>query len=298
MKRSNIVVWLSLLIAVLALVATGAGLFWPGGSGPFDFTTLRGQTARIYGQGLYRYDTLFMAAGNRGVDLVVLVLGIPLLLVSAWLYRRGSLRGSLLLVGTLGYFLYVYASVAFGAAYNQLFLVYVALFSACTFAFVQAFSSIDRQNLAARFSPGVPRRSLAVFMFVGGVVTLFVWGLPLVAALAARQPPDLLDSYTTMVTYALDLAIITPSTFLAGALVLRREPLGYVIALPLLVLIALLLPQIGAQTAMQLSAGVALTPGQIVGPIAGFAVLGLPGAWLLIALLRNISDEETGSAET
>ena len=77
------VVRLSLLIAVLALVATGAGLFWPGGSGPFDFTTLRGQTARIYGQGLYRYDTLFMAAGNRGVDLVVLVLGIPLLLVSA-----------------------------------------------------------------------------------------------------------------------------------------------------------------------------------------------------------------------
>jgi hypothetical protein len=44
------------------------------------------------------------------------------------LYRRGSLRGRLLLIGILTYFLYVYASIAFGAAYNALFLVYVGLF--------------------------------------------------------------------------------------------------------------------------------------------------------------------------
>ena len=40
-------------------------------------------------------------------DLVMLVLGLPLLALSFWLARRGSLRGRLLLAGTLGFILYV-----------------------------------------------------------------------------------------------------------------------------------------------------------------------------------------------
>ena len=140
MKPSNTVIWLSVLIAVLALVATGTALLWQDGGSPFPFTTLRGETAQMYGQGLYRYDSLFTGAGYKGQDTVTLVLGIPLLVVCTLLYRRGSLRGSWLLMGMLGYFLYVYASMALAAAYNVLFLVYVALFSASLFAFIQGFT--------------------------------------------------------------------------------------------------------------------------------------------------------------
>lgn len=50
---------------------------------------------------------------------MVLFLGIPLLVVSIVLYQRGSLAGVLLLTGILGYFLYVYASMALGAAYKM-----------------------------------------------------------------------------------------------------------------------------------------------------------------------------------
>lgn len=66
MNTSNIVVWLSSLIALLALIAAGVGLFWRDGGSPYPFSTLRGQTAHIYGQGLYRYDTLFFGAGYKG----------------------------------------------------------------------------------------------------------------------------------------------------------------------------------------------------------------------------------------
>jgi hypothetical protein len=52
-----------------------------------------------------------------------------------------------------------------------------------------------------------------------------------------------MDSYTTMVTYALDLAIITPAALLCAVLVLRGNPMGYVIAVPLLALLVLLAPQ-------------------------------------------------------
>jgi len=59
-------------------------------------------------------------------------------------------------------------------------------------------------------------------------------------------------------------------------------------AVPLLILLALLAPLIGAQTVSQLSAGVILTPGQIVGPVSGFAVLAIAAVTVVWALLHRI----------
>jgi hypothetical protein len=297
MRTSNAVVGLSALIAVLALVAAGIGLFYGDGGSPFTFTSLRGQPVEIYGQGLYRYDTLFQGAGNKGTDMVTLFLGIPLLVLSVLLYRRGSLRGGLLLMGALTWFLYTYASYALGpVAYNDLFLLYVALFSASLFALVLTFRSFDVRALPARFSARLPRRGLAIFMFVSAFVTLVVWLVAPTTALLQGEPPERLDTYTTLFTNALDLAIIVPIVFLAGVLILRRDPLGYVIAFPLLVLEAFLAPMIAAQTVSQLRARVTFPPGQIVGPIGGFATIAVVAIWVIVILLRNVSDPATSGA--
>jgi hypothetical protein len=290
MKPSHAVVGLAALIMALALIAAGTGLFWQDAGRPFTFTTLHGQTVEMYGQGLYRFDTRFKGAGNRGTDVVTIVLGIPLLAVATLRYWRGSLRWGLLLVGTLAYFLYVYASLALNAAYNSLFLIYVALFSASLFAFVLACSSIDLPALQAHFLPGLPRRGPALFMFASGLATLVIWLGPLLSALVQNQPPNLLESSTTMVTDVLDLGIITPATLLSGVLILRRAPLGYLIALALLVLEMLLAPMIAAQTVFQLAAGISFSAGQIVGPIAGFGILALAAIGVTAALLRKITD--------
>ena len=126
-------------------------------------------------------------------------------------------------------------------------------------------------------------------MFASGIVTLLVWGAPLVAALIKGGAPDRMDSYTTMVTYALDLAIITPATFLSAILILRGEPSGYAIAVPLLTLIILLAPQIILSTILQKSAGVPFTIGEMIGPVAGFVVLGVIAAWLLVDILKGLA---------
>jgi hypothetical protein len=279
---------------VLALVATGIGLFWRGAGSPFSFTTLRGETVQMYGQGLYRYNSLFTGAGFKGQDVVTLVLGIPLLALSILLYRRNSLSGGLLLMGMLGYFFYVYASMALGAAYNQLFLIYIALFSASLHAFVLALMSIDRQALHSRFPTGMPRRGIAAFMFASSLVTLVVWLSPLISVLLQGQPPKLLDSYTTVVTDVLDLGIIVPAAFISGVLLLRRNVLGYLIAFPLLTLIVLLLPGITLSTVNQVAVGISFTTGEIMGPISGFLILGLVAIWIIVILLRKLSNPATG----
>ncbi len=38
-----------------------------------------------------------------------------------------------------------------------------------------------------------------------------------------------------------------------------------------------------------LAAGVPFTPGEMIGPVSGFVVLGLVAAWLLTAILRQVA---------
>ena len=278
---------LSRLVAALAVPAAAAGL-WPGGPAlRRTVATHRGDTVELFGRGLYREDTVFVAAGQRATDGVVLTTAVPLLLAAARLHRRGSLPGHLLLLGTLATFAYVYGSAALGTvAYNPLFLLYVALFAASLWAFALAFATVDRRAIAACLAD-LPRRGPAALMLVSGAVTAGIWAVPLVAAVRSRRTPERLDSYSTPVTQALDLAVIAPAAVFAGVRILRRDPLGYLVASSLLVLEVLLAPLIVAQTLSQLAAGIRFPPGQVLGPIAGFTGLAVAAGRTLRAVLRT-----------
>lgn len=287
-RTPGVVVVLAVTIAVLAAVAAGAGLL----RGPETFTveTVRGGEAVLYGQGVYRYETLFVGALNRGTDVVTLALGIPLLLVTTWWARRGSVRGALLLPGAVGWFLYVYATMAVRAAFNPLFVVYVALFAASLYAFVVTL--VDAWRLPVRARPGraMPRRGAGTLLLLSGLVMPVIWLGPVIGAQLAGEVPERLETYTTAVTEALDTAVIAPAVLLAAVWTWRRETRGYVLAVPLLTLETMLAPMIAAQTASQLSAGVRLTPPEVVGPLGGFVVLSLAACWLLVRLLTAVDE--------
>ena len=289
MKGLWIVILLATMTTLLGGIAAGVGFFRNRAPAPKSFTTTRGDTIELYGEGIYRFDSLFFGAGYKGQDAVVLFLGVPMLVLTTLLYQRGSLIGHLLLVGVLGYFVYIYASMAFGAAYNPLFLLYTAVFGISLFGFLIVFNSAIIKLAAVDDLISLPGRGLVIFMFVSGATTLFVWGAPLIEALMSGSAPARMDSYTTMVTYAIDLAIITPATIICGFMILRGNPTGYVMAMPLLTLIILLAPQILISTIFQYRAGVPFSTGEMIGPVAGFVILGSVGLWLLIRLLRSVS---------
>lgn len=284
-QPSRTVVGLSMLVALLAALAAASGLFWEIGSDPVEYTTARGEVVERYGNGLYRYDTLFRGAGFRGADAAILLIAVPLHLYALRRYTAGSLAGFFLLNGTLAFLLYNYASMALGAAYNPFLLLYIVLFSATLFGFLLSWRTVDIAQLKDRFSDDVPWRGVGTFMIASGVVTLVVWMGPLVTALLSGDPPDLLDGQTTMVTEALDLAIIVPATWISGVLLLRRDARGVLIAFPLLMILLILGPVIVGQTISQVSAGVELSAGEIIGPVSGFILLALLDLWIIRRLL-------------
>jgi hypothetical protein len=229
MKYLSVLKSLVPLIGLLALFAAAMGLFDATPGQPYPYTNHRGETVTINGRGLYYYDTLSTAAQMQGNDLVTLLVGLPLLAASTWLALRGSLRGRLLLTGTLGFFLYTYMSMSMLTAYNALFLVYVALFSLSLIAFVVSLLSFDVQTLPGHFSAHLPRGLIAGLLYLIGGFLLLAWLGRIVTPLLQNQTPAL-ENTTTLVIQTMDLGLIVPLEFLAGLLLLRRSPYGYLLA--------------------------------------------------------------------
>ena len=221
---------------------------------------------------------------------MTLVVAIPLLALAAWRYRRGSLKGGLLLCGALAFFLYNYTSMAFGAAYNNLFLIYVALLWASLYALIAALLSFDVLALPARFSPGLPRRGAGVFLIVSGVILLLVWlALSILPALLGGRSPTEVSYYTTFTTAVIDMALVAPPLLTAGILLLRRAPWGDLLAATMLVFTCILGTALFAGGIAQLRAGV-MSAGQAIGFTAPFVVLTLFALGFTIRLFRSISE--------
>lgn len=286
-KPTNTLLYLIILIAVLALFAAGLGIFWQGEEGQsYEFRTLRGETVMIQGHGLYHYDTISVAAQAIAQDGVTLLVGIPLLILAMVFFRRGILQGKVLLAGTLAYFLYTYTSFSFGMAYNVMFLVYVTLFTLSLFAFILTLMAIDIPTLPERFSSHLPRRTIAIFLFILGGFLLLDWLLDRIGpALLANQPPYGLESYTTLVIQVLDLGVIVPISLLAGILLWKRHPWGYLLSSIMLVTGFTFFLAILGMIINEILAGVQVSSAEIV----MFPIIALINLGLVIALLRSIS---------
>lgn len=65
------------LLAALGSTVAAVGVLWRPSGRSVPVVTTRGATAELAGTGLYRYDTVFTAAGNTAVDAVVAAFGVP-----------------------------------------------------------------------------------------------------------------------------------------------------------------------------------------------------------------------------
>ena len=295
MKQQTALYWLVPLIAGLALVAASIGLFTPGNGTPISFTTVREETIEIWGQGFYKFDTPIGATGFTASDLITLALAIPTLAISILLYQRGSLKGGLLLTGALSYFLYNYVSMGFGAAYNNLFLVYTLIFSASLYGLILALLSFDLKTLPTHFRAGLPRRGIGIFLIVSGVILSLIWlVLSIVPALLAGKAPPEAYYYTTFTTGIIDIGIIAPALILGGVLIRRGTPFGYLLASTLLIFTCILGANLTAGGIVQVTKEV-ITIGQAMAFTAPFVILTLIAIWFTVVLFRNVSEDNRSS---
>jgi hypothetical protein len=291
MKNKIALHWLVPLIAILAGITASFGLLARGGEGPRMFTTIYGNTVELYGRGVYLRDTTLVATLLKGTDFVTLFISLPLLIASYRSFRRGSWKGSLFLTGVLFYFLYLGATYTFSVIFNVLFLVYTGLFSASLFAVILLFTSLDKEKLAgAIINPGVPKRGIAIFMVVTGIATLLLWLSELVGPLATGSAPQNLGPYTTMFTHGFDSAVLTPALIISGVQIRKGKTSGYQLAIPLLILCAVIGITVISQTISQAMAGITFPVGVYIGMIGSWVVMGSFAVIFLTKFFKHTAD--------
>lgn len=218
----------------------------------------------VQGGGLYSHDLVSGAAQAIGQDFVTLLVAIPLLIVAMRMASSGSIRGQLLRTGALAYFAYTYLLMAFGAAYNELFLVYVALYSASALGLVLSIVSIDARRLQDHFSPRFRRLRVGWALIGFGAVLALLWLGRIVPSLLAGTVPPGLDSYSTLFVQAGDLGIVVPAAVVAGTLLVRRRAFGYLLAPVMLIMASAFGLALIAMAASMAAAGVEIAAVEVV----------------------------------
>ena len=296
MKHSSLYI-LTIVIIVSGLVASAARLFDTSVGQPYNFVNQYGDVVKIYGKGLYAHDSFFRAPIFRGTDFTMFFLGCPLLIISLILdIRKKSLKTRLLLVSVIASFTYYAANIAFGIAYNYLHLVYILLFSTSLFGLIVGMRSVDYDEVQKHSGNTLPSAGVNIFLVFTGIALFVAWLPDIISSLINKRPLALIETYTTEVTYVLDMGIIAPLTFVCLFLLRQRKGMGVVLLemlLTLCIIIGIMLP---IQTLFQMRAGIELPMPALITKLASFCLLALFAIYFKVQSSRNISNgKETTS---
>ncbi len=203
---------LSLIIALILAVASVIGILFPADIYPTD-------------------DLAQLPFG----DVFNLVAGLPALLGSIWLARRGKLLGLLCWPGALFYVLYRYVATLTGVPFGVMFLPYLLLVTLSAYTLIGLVASIDSEAVRQRLDGLVPVK-VAGGILVGATLMFAAMNINFVVTGLASQPPVEPDH-----PLIADFVTLIPPCLVGGFLMWRREPLGYVAGAGLLLIYNMLL---------------------------------------------------------
>jgi hypothetical protein len=162
-------------------------------------------------------------------DVVNLLIGLPILLGSMWLARRGKLIGLLLWPGALFFVLYNYVVYVLVMPLNVAFLLHLALLVLSVYTIIGLISSIDGEAVQQRLTGTVPERVAGGILAALGLLFFLRAAGVMVSALASQAPL----AETELAPNVADI-LIAPALILDGVLLWQRRQFGYVTGLGLL----------------------------------------------------------------
>jgi hypothetical protein len=216
---------LSIIIMVLLVVISVAGVLSLDFTKSYEVTNQFGDMIKMYGAGIYAYDSYLKAPIFIGTDICILVVLVPMLL-KAYLQnnKEASDISRLRLLSVYAVAFYYAASISFGVSYNQFLLLYIALFTATLFGIFVLLRRITIIQLQFQATKGIYR-----FLMLSGIALIIAWLPDIIPTLINKTSLPLIEIYTTEITYILDMGIIAPLCLVSIYLLKRKDSLGTVL---------------------------------------------------------------------
>ena len=212
--------WLSFPLAIILAVASLGGMLL---------------------RSTYAAETRMQAALSIGNDWGNLIVILPLLVITAILALRGSVAAQLVWTGTLAYLVYDFLNYALAIHFNSMFLAYCGVLGLSFYALAGSFAALPVAEVARRYGPRAPVRTTSIVLLLMGVIIVLHWLSEIVPALLNGQAPQAVrdSGLVTESVAVLDLAFGAPACLIAAILLLRRQPMGFVLAPIVLTFLAL-----------------------------------------------------------
>lgn len=209
---SKILIYLSVVIALLSIIASLLGIFNP-------LT--------------YSRETVEWARQGVGQDIGNLIAVTVFVICLYILYRKKSIAAYVMWIGTLLYFIYAYVIYAFFIHFNYLFLVYVAVLGLSFYTLIGGILTQDLSRLIAPIS-GKSMKTASSLLVAIGVLFALLWLSEIIPALLSGQVPTSITDAGMWVNpvHVIDLSIVLPGMILTGLLLRKKQLYGYVFAGP------------------------------------------------------------------
>lgn len=204
------------------------------------------------------YPTEKLSIGFVSTDLLNLVVGLPVLLVSMWLTRRGKLTGLLCWPGALFYVLYIYTSYL-AIPVSVLLIPHIFLITLSAYSIIGIIASVNCDAVRQRLSGVIPAKTTGCILTSIAILVVVYQIVRIITVLINQTPPDNVE----LVQWIDDLVVGSPALLVGGYLLLRRKALGYVAGAGLLLMCSVLF--IGVIPAMVFQALSADTPIDVIG---------------------------------
>jgi hypothetical protein len=117
----------------------------------------------------------------------------------------------------------------FGARFNDAFLAHIALFSLSVFSLVCALPNLDASAIADRLRSRRAARWVGAVLVVVGALQGLLWVFVLVRNAITGEVIQDIPVAGQHLVLALDLGLLVPSLIVAGVLLFRGTPMGYLL---------------------------------------------------------------------
>ena len=293
MRYSKVFHVLAVLIIFLTAITSGLGLFYKTDGQPFDFVNQYGDTVKIYGEGIYKNDSYFFAHTFKGTDFMALFAALPLMIFALIMdIKNNTIKSKLFLTAMIVYFLYYSASYSMGVIYNVLHLVYLALFSCTLYASILGFGFLKTYSI--KVSAKIYTNGLKIFLVLCGLSLFAAWLPDIIGSLINKKSLELIEIYTTQITYVLDMAIISPLIFICLYNLGKNNNIGYILLGIILNMLSLVGIMVILQTLFQNRAGIELPIEAAITKVGIFVLLAIAAIYYEIKLFKNIKDSTNG----
>lgn len=215
MIRNSYILTLSIIITLLAVIASAGG---------------------IWITNLYN-DNAFVKSAWHSNDIITLFVIVPLLITAIHLSHKGSKRWLVVWMGLMGYVFYNFAFYLFGAAFNIFFFIYTALVSMSAITLVLQLSNSGISNMALKFAEKTPVRWVSIYLLFISVMLFFLELFMIIPFLISGTIPETikLTGHHTSEIFALDFSIVIPVSIIAAILLWQRRSWGFIMSVIMLV---------------------------------------------------------------